>query len=183
MFFIVFNMSASNFERFWSAYPRKVGKGAAIKAFAKAEKESDDSADLTHRIIISLDVQKRARKKKYERKEFVAEWPHPATWINQLRWLDEVETDVKGGPFNTYAREVQVCENKKCPAKKAAVYPAGGKFVCVDCATKYYRNRDADGRRKMLIALERIDMRKLKSETLPDYYRKCREYCVNKFYK
>jgi len=182
MFFIVFIMTATNFERFWSAYPRKVGKGAAIKAFEKAEKESDNTEDLTHRIIVALDIQRRARKKKYERKEFVPEWPHPSTWVNQLRWLDEVEVDREGVAFNAYKKEKE-CENKKCITKQSAAYPAGGLFVCPDCAMKYYRSRDKKGVRKMLIALERINMRKLKSETMHEYYEKCRRYCLDNVYK
>jgi hypothetical protein len=64
------------FDEFWSAYPRKLGIGAAERAWKKATK--DDDAD---RII--------ARVKDYGWSKDPQYIPHPATWLNQKRWLDD----------------------------------------------------------------------------------------------
>jgi len=69
----------NEFSRLWEYYPRKVGRGAAEKAFIKARKKTS-LAD----IAIPL-------------KEFKANLngtpmdkiPHCATWLNQERWLDD----------------------------------------------------------------------------------------------
>jgi len=71
---------AGGFDEFWKTYPRKVGKAAAQRAYAKAAKETDPSeilGGLTAQLpaLLASDVQ-------YQ--------PHPATWLNQGRWADEV---------------------------------------------------------------------------------------------
>lgn len=65
----------------YQAYPRKVGKLAALKAIEKALKSSD------HQTILAS-VNRFAEQVKAERTEerFI---PHPSTWFNQGRWMDE----------------------------------------------------------------------------------------------
>ncbi len=62
---------------FWAVYPRKIGKLAALKAFAKARKTAtlDD-------IIAGVD-----RYVMY--KPDYADWAHPTTWLNAGRWMDD----------------------------------------------------------------------------------------------
>jgi uncharacterized protein YdaU (DUF1376 family) len=67
------------FDDFWPMYPRKVGKDAARKAWAKAVKRS--SAD---EILAGLKLQLPALAAKEQRFQ-----PHPATWLNEGRWQDE----------------------------------------------------------------------------------------------
>jgi hypothetical protein len=64
------------FEGFWSAYPRRIGKAAARRAWEKAMK-------VTTPEVIGAALR-------------AAEWPedpqyipHPATWLNQGRWDDQ----------------------------------------------------------------------------------------------
>ena len=71
--------SESVFDEFWRGYPRKVGKTAAKKAWAKAVKEVDAAE-----IQAGLDAQLPAMAKTEAR--FI---PHPATWLNEGRWMDE----------------------------------------------------------------------------------------------
>lgn len=78
------NIYNAHFEAFWNAYPRKVSKAAAKKAFGKL-KVSDD---LLKQIIKAIDIQKQSRQ--WQSKEFI---PHPATWLNQRRWEDEAEEE------------------------------------------------------------------------------------------
>lgn len=67
------------FEQFWKAYPRRIGKGAARKSFEKALKlESFDG------IMAGLHRQMAYYASKEQ--QFI---PHPTTWLNQERWSDE----------------------------------------------------------------------------------------------
>ena len=61
------------FSAFWSAYPRKVAKGAARRAWVTALRKSD-AATITA-----------AAKRVEDRGEFT---PHPASWLNAERWGD-----------------------------------------------------------------------------------------------
>jgi hypothetical protein len=70
-----------SFHQFWSAYPRKVGKGAAQKAYAKAIKKAEP--DL---ILARLEAWKGS--KGFPEPDYV---PHASTWLNGERWLDQLE--------------------------------------------------------------------------------------------
>ena len=71
------------FDEWYATYPRKKGRGAAAKAYAKARKQA--TADqLTDGLAAAVtDWTRRATKPEYI--------PHPATWLNQQRWLDEAD--------------------------------------------------------------------------------------------
>lgn len=69
-------VAARGFETWWEAYPHKVGKGAAAKAWSKA-------AALASVAELSAGVDRYVRTKPPDR-----EWCNPATWLNQQRWLD-----------------------------------------------------------------------------------------------
>ncbi len=64
------------FERWWLAYPRKVGKGAARKAWQLAEAKV--GGDL---LLAAVHRQRWA-----DDPRFI---PHPATWLNGERWADD----------------------------------------------------------------------------------------------
>lgn len=70
------------FDRFWTAYPKKVGKGAAQKAFAKVKTPVDI-------LIAAIETQKLSEQWQKSNGQFI---PNPATWLNQGRWEDEVST-------------------------------------------------------------------------------------------
>jgi hypothetical protein len=72
-------------ESIYQAYPRKVGKIAALKAIEKAFKLSTPDALLSA-------VKAFTAKVKAERTEerFI---PHPSTWFNAGRWMDEKPTN------------------------------------------------------------------------------------------
>lgn len=80
------------FEQFWKAYPRKQGKGAAEKAFAKAKLNGHFDSMLT-----ALEVHKRSEQWQRDGGQFI---PNPATWLNQRRWEDEI-AQVGNGPANS----------------------------------------------------------------------------------
>lgn len=80
---------SERFEKFWSAYPRKVGKGAAEKAFKKYK--PDDT--LLSVMLSALSAQKRSEQWIKENGKFI---PYPATWLNQRRWEDAPEERESG---------------------------------------------------------------------------------------
>lgn len=74
---------SDEFERFWRAYPKKVGKGGAYKAFKKVEA-------IKHTLPIMLEAieqQKDSEQWKKDKGQFI---PHPTTWLNQRRWEDSI---------------------------------------------------------------------------------------------
>lgn len=70
------------FDRFWAAYPKKVGKDAAAKAFAK-RKPNDD---LLAAMLAAVERQRTSPAWTKDGGQFI---PNPATWLNQGRWQDE----------------------------------------------------------------------------------------------
>lgn len=70
------------FARFWSAYPRKVGKPDAIKAFGRLRMEDGLLAAIQ-------DGLERAQQSRQWREDNGAFIPHPATWLNRRGWEDE----------------------------------------------------------------------------------------------
>jgi len=71
---------SEDFEAFWAAYPRKVGKQAALKAYER-------NVDVPVETLLSvIGREKRSEQWKRDGGQFI---PHPATWLNQHRWLDE----------------------------------------------------------------------------------------------
>ena len=72
------------FELFWGEYPRKTGKGKARESFLKIK----PSLELTDKIITAVQNQKKSQQWLREKGQFI---PHPATWLNQERWDDEIE--------------------------------------------------------------------------------------------
>lgn len=67
----------SRFLDFWHGYPRKVGKGAAEKAWDKIH--PDDS--LAEKILAAVSAQQWSPDTRFI--------PHPSTWLNEKRWEDE----------------------------------------------------------------------------------------------
>jgi hypothetical protein len=74
-------------ESFWPAYPRKVGREAALKAFVKIHPD----AALLETILAA--VKRQSASEQWQREaQFI---PHAATWLNGKRWQDD--TDGSGG--------------------------------------------------------------------------------------
>ena len=79
--------SASPFESFWAAYPRKVGKQAAKKAFSKVSVP-------VKTLIDAVNSQKNSEQWRKDNGQYI---PNPATWLNQGRW-DDVLTEAGAQP-------------------------------------------------------------------------------------
>jgi hypothetical protein len=71
------------FDDFWKAYPRKIGKGQARKAWKAAAKKAPPGE-----IVAALAVQAKRWQQEGRSPEYI---PHPTTWLNGERWADEIE--------------------------------------------------------------------------------------------
>jgi hypothetical protein len=69
------------FDRFWEAYPRKVGKGEARKAWVKIRKAGIDAA---------LIVAGAERYRDDPQRKDIAFTKHPGPWLNAERWTDQL---------------------------------------------------------------------------------------------
>jgi uncharacterized protein YdaU (DUF1376 family) len=67
--------AASDFERFWSVWPNKVGKPAAAKAFFRVRSECEAIISAVPRYVAETQAAGRP-------------WLNPATFLNQRRWED-----------------------------------------------------------------------------------------------
>ena len=74
-----------DFVHFWNAYPRKVGKGAAYKAWEKA-------VDKVEPETIIAKIQQWKSSVDFPDPDFI---PHASTWLNQERWHDEYSDQKK----------------------------------------------------------------------------------------
>lgn len=70
----------SDFDNWWAVYPKKVGKEAARKAFAKVKVDAET-------LITAVIKQKASEQWTREGGRYI---PNPATWLNQGRWEDEL---------------------------------------------------------------------------------------------
>lgn len=76
----------SEFEQFWTAYPKKTGKDAAFKSWKKLKPRLDD-------VMFALSWQRDSK-----------QWsdgyiPNPSTYLNQGRWKDQPADEIIGDPF------------------------------------------------------------------------------------
>ena len=80
--------ASEDFEAFWQAYPsqRRVSKGSALRAWKNVKPPLD-------RCLETLAWQKNDEGWTKENGKFI---PHPATWLNGSRWLDERPGGQKG---------------------------------------------------------------------------------------
>ena len=79
------------FDEFWTLYPKKQGKGAALKAWEKVK----PTKELHAKILAS--VQDNVNRNQQWQRDGGRYIPLPATWLNQTRWLDEIPDEQMGG--------------------------------------------------------------------------------------
>jgi hypothetical protein len=81
----------SKFEWFWKAYPNKVGKQVATASWFKVASRGVIPFE---KIMDTVEKFKTSTKWREENGKYI---PHPATWLNQQRWTDELPTVRKQG--------------------------------------------------------------------------------------
>lgn len=76
------------FERFWSAYPKKVGKDAARRWWGK--RKPDDA--MLAAMLAAIAVQAKSAQWAKDGGQYI---PHPTTWLNEGRWQDDAGGNAK----------------------------------------------------------------------------------------
>lgn len=94
------------FDAFWTAYPRKVAKKTAEKAFSKVEQSAYPL------LLPALERHKRSRQWTKDGGDYI---PNPSTWLNQRRWEDDTPDarfapEERGNPFLDIAEELEARE-------------------------------------------------------------------------
>lgn len=82
------NITVNNidhFESFWNAYPRKVGKAQAKKAWNKIKPNEETVMAIAENIALRI----KHGEWSADNKTFI---PHASTYLNNSRWEDEIET-------------------------------------------------------------------------------------------
>lgn len=75
------NAASTDFERFWAVYPKKVGKAKALSAWMNRK----TSAKV---FMITDDIENRLESDQaWQDVQYI---PHPATYLNGERWLDDI---------------------------------------------------------------------------------------------
>lgn len=78
------------FEQFWKEYPKRVGKGAAWKSWQRMSPVPPFES-----ILSAIQKHRTSDQWKKDGGQFI---PHPATWINQRRWEDDMLQDGSSAP-------------------------------------------------------------------------------------
>lgn len=84
------------FDEFWNAYPKKVGKQYALKAWRKIK----PTAELHEAIMQAVNAQKHSEQWRRDNGRFI---PNPATWLNGGYWENGEEVSTGEG----YQRDPQ----------------------------------------------------------------------------
>ncbi len=79
-------VNEDKFNRFWSEYPRKVGKDKCQKWF-KAHKVTDE---LLNKMLDTISKFKQSKGWLKDNGQYI---PHPYTWLNRGGWEDEIEEE------------------------------------------------------------------------------------------
>ena len=95
--------NSTTFDKFYNAYPRKVGRYTAERSFKRLSKKDREDA------YNGLKGYLKFWKASETEKQFIM---HPSTFINQRRWEDEIELPIE---------------------KKIFKYDATGKFFMAYC--------------------------------------------------
>ena len=99
----------TEFAEWYAEYPRKEGKGEAKRAYKTARKKAAAQT-------IMAGLRRQLPELKQRERQYI---PHPATWLNGERWLDD---DSQPGEETPEARYNRLCGMVGETAAKAAVY-------------------------------------------------------------
>ena len=81
-------ITPSMFDEFWAMYPRKVDKGKAKTKWNQiCNKRTTDESRPTWGTIKRA-IEDQLQSERWQNPRFI---PHPTTWLNQQRWLDDPE--------------------------------------------------------------------------------------------
>ena len=73
------------FDQFWNDYPKKISKKKALQSWTRLKPDQE----LVKVILNAVRNQSRSEQWLKDKGQYI---PHPATWLNQERWNDELVT-------------------------------------------------------------------------------------------
>lgn len=99
-----------DFDRFWDAYPKKVGKEAAKRAWKRLK----EPHEILNQILEALVWQRESEQWLKNNGQFI---PNPTTYLNQGRWLDErpAEALARPGISNLHRRNLEALKDCVSP--------------------------------------------------------------------
>ncbi|MFC1613887.1 hypothetical protein ACFL5K_01150 [Gemmatimonadota bacterium] len=125
----------SGFEIFFEAYPKRVGRKQALRAWNKLRLSDEQVSD----ILQAIDKQKTWRMNA-KPGEFRPEWPDPATWLNNNRWEDEITAVQRSSkPLQPVQPPPRL---KLCPSPRCDTMNEEDSEFCKDCHTKMSDRED-----------------------------------------
>lgn len=92
-----------DFDLFWAAYPLKVSKAAARKAWIKTANIRPPVEQVIARVRAYIAYREDLAK----RREFVPAIAHASTWLNGERWEDQYEEAVVETPWHATASGIE----------------------------------------------------------------------------
>lgn len=110
-------ISTDRFEEFWKAYPRKVKKPRAQRSWKALHLANGDF----EKVMAGLEDAKRSEKWGRDDGRYI---PHPATWLNDREWEDEIASAVMEND-STCCAEV---DGHRCG--KPGIFGHGKKWYC-----------------------------------------------------
>lgn len=114
------NAVPADFNSFWTAYPRKIGKAAALKAWRKVKPPLAQA-------LKAISTQKQSDQWRKDGGQYI---PNPATWINQGRWEDEPMAKPREQSSVPAERKLPTCT--RCE-REAEVVEFRGQMLCAPC--------------------------------------------------
>ena len=90
----------SDFDQFWTAYPRKIGRKAAQTAYGAMMKRPKPPT--TEQLVASVEAHKALWDWKKDGGQFV---PHPTTYLTQDRWRDDLTNEPKNEPTKSFGKK------------------------------------------------------------------------------
>lgn len=115
------------FPAFWSLYPRRVGKQAAIKAWSH---QIRGTADATSNLMLQVMAALRWQVDHIFVYRELERIPHPATWLNGKRWEDEQQESLvlpnghpPAAPARNFREEVTAAAFATARASRKGLLP------------------------------------------------------------
>ena len=101
-------ITLSMFDQFWEIYPKKVDKGKALNNWKKICNKKTNERPVWKEIKRAILLQRKSER--WQDKQFI---PHPATWLNQNRWLDDPK-EMKNIIRESNTPKIKYIDNIKC---------------------------------------------------------------------
>lgn len=159
---------APPFERFYQTYPRRVGKGAAYRAWTKAVQgmTNEEIDKFALECINAVKAQKKYRDT-YTGSRTLPDWKHPSTWLNGACWLDELDSIAP-----TKSRELGECREPECQ-KKVMGFDYGLEDYCA-----YHYSMKAGRETLSGYIMNNPYLRKRKDEMVHEWHGRLRKFIL-----